>query len=153
MNNLITLSSVLLYVLFLTSSPSIDAAIYKWKDDNGQIHYSAIAPEGIAKDNIETEITRFSQITSQTAESSNNTDSNLSSGKEADTSDEQKGISMDSGYCKQQQDIIQALEKNPYVKWKVDDKETLLEGEAKAAQVKKIQEEMQKLCSEEAKPT
>lgn len=147
MNHLLTVCSVALSVLFLTSSPRIDAAIYKWTDDNGQVNYSAIAPDNtIEKDNIEAEIARISQVTIAPANPIN-TDSN-----EANT-DSNNTVSSNipsTSYCKQQQSIIKSLESNPYVKWKVDDKETLLEGEEKAAQVEKIKQDVKKYCSKES---
>ena len=150
MNHLITVCSVALSIFFLASSPNIDAAIYKWKDDKGQIHYTAIAPEGkgIEKNNIEADIARFSKITPPTASNDTSTATeNIET--EQDTNDNTANNNPNTGYCKQQQEIIQSLENNPYVKWKEGDKETLLEGEAKAAQVEKIKQDMEKFCSEE----
>ena len=54
-----------------------------------------------------------------------------------------------SGYCKQQYKIIKDLESNAYVKWKVDDKEILLEGDAKAAQIEKIKQDISPFCTEQ----
>lgn len=147
MNHIITVCSIALSILFLTSSPRIDAAIYKWTDDNGQINYSAIAPDtNIKKDNIEEEIARISQITASPT-GPINTDSS-----EEDTNNKNSSDKNNTGYCKQQQSIIKSLESNPYVKWKVGDKETLLEGEEKAAQVEKIKQDVTKFCSPKPAP-
>jgi len=156
MNNLISICLVTISVFLLASSTHIDAAIYKWKDDKGQIHYSAIAPaNGTKKDNIEAEIARVSQVTItpskavNTDNATNNATDNTEANADGTTDDNTNNKGSNAGYCKQQQDIIKSLENNPYVKWKEGDKETLLEGEQKAAQVEKIKSDMKKFCSSE----
>jgi len=116
----------------LASSPQIDASIYKWKDNNGQIHYSQIAPYGVEKEVIQLAITPNKVI------------------KKASTKQkipESSSNNQTLSYCQQQQEILQALRNNPYVKWKAGDKEVLLEGDTKAKQIEKIQTDIQKFCS------
>lgn len=149
MNQLITVCSASFIIFLLASSPSIDAAIYKWKDDKGQIHYTAIAPEGIEKANIEADIVRFSQTTATPSTSTNQSDN---TNPDDTTKQENTDGTTNNGYCEQQKNIVQTLENNDYIKWKEGDKETLLEGEKKAAQVAKIKQEMEKFCSKEPAP-
>ena len=124
----------------LASSPQIDASIYKWKDDKGQVHYSQTAPTGVENEVIQAPISPSKPAEKQqTSEQQPTEDSN----QQASTSNN----NVASGYCKQQQEIIQALKSNPYVKWKTGDKEVLLEGDAKAKQIEEIQADIQKFCS------
>ena len=141
MSNLLSLFIMGISVLLLTSSPQIDASIYKWKDAQGQVHYSQSIPDGIDKDKIKT--------VAAPAPSKGETSEKTIDSEAEKTNDEDVSVvnGENSAYCEQQNKIIKALQENDYVKWKIDDKEVLLEGDAKAAQVEKIKKDMSQFCS------
>lgn len=137
MDKLLTISAIMLSILSLTSSPQIDAAIYKWKDANGQINYSTIVPEGVKKDDIAKKIASISKAPKQTTTKADETTEN-------DTESENN---KSNTYCEKQQKIVETLKNNPYIKWKVGDQEVLLEGDKKAAKVEEIEKDIKKYCS------
>ena len=144
MNHLLTLCAISLSIFTIASSPNIDAAIYKWTDDKGQVNYSSSTPLGVKTDNIEKKIARVSHSSNQTTQSLDveQKKSDISNSTEAKT-DSNKA----DNYCKQQKEIAETLANNPYIKWKTGDQEVLLEGAKKEAKVKEIRQDIQKYCS------
>lgn len=143
MNHLLVLCAISLSIFTLASSPNIDAAIYKWTDDKGQVNYSSSTPLGVTTDNIEKKIVQVSQPLNQTTQKASDEQekSDVPSSHQKETNSDKT-----NGYCKQQKEIAETLTNNPYIKWKVGDQEVLLEGAKKDTKIKEIQQDIQKYC-------
>ena len=115
MNHLLVLCAISLSIFTLASSPNIDAAIYKWTDDKGQVNYSSSTPLGVTTDNIEKKIVQVSQPLNQTTQKASDEQekSDVPSSHQKETNSDKT-----NGYCKQQKEIAETLTNNPYSKWK-----------------------------------
>lgn len=136
-----------LIALFISTTISAETAIYKWQDAQGRTHYSATPPPTVQQNNdISETIQRYSGQAipiDQATQATNDTDNQLKS-LNAATNNE---TSDSASYCTQQQQSLNVLQNNKFVKWQMNDEEIILEGEAKAAKTAALQKEISKYCT------
>lgn len=143
-----SVASLSLFTALSLLSTNTLAEIYKWKDESGQVHYSATPPptKTIDLENISDTIAfQNGAASQQTVDKNTSTPHNNTSQKD---SGQQKGQTNNKGkYCDHQTQALKTLRDNEFVKWKNGDEDVILEGEMKAAKISQLSQDIEKYCS------
>lgn len=130
-------------------SNNLQAEIYKWKDEQGQVHYSATPPPSktIDLENISDDISLRSGKPSQLNTNTDKLADKPHSDSNANTSNNH---TKQSNYCNHQKQALQTLKENEFVKWKSDDQDIILEGDMKAQKINELSQEIDQYCNQQA---
>ncbi|MGV6810062.1 MAG: DUF4124 domain-containing protein [bacterium] len=121
--------------------------IYKWQDAQGNTHYSETPPAHPQTVQQQTDISerigRYSGQASVNHADSSEPDKTKTHGLQANMSEHSANA---GSYCEKQRNSLALLQNNQFVKWKTNDQDIILEGEAKAAKTVALQKEIKQYC-------
>ena len=132
--------------LLLMTSP-MSAAIYKWKDDAGQVHYGSTPPQGTPAQKMGVSTT-FTPAPSTKAKTSDQktADGNTTSSDKADEKDPYTQQQHDT-LCKNARKDIETMNKSGRLRVKQEDGSTAVMSDAdRAKRMKTMQEMVKKHC-------
>lgn len=128
-------------------SSTTKTTIYKWQDAQGNTHYSETPPDNAANTENQTDISerieRYSGLAAVNNKGSSTLDETQAQGLNANVSDHYPNA---ASYCEKQRNSLTVLQNNQFVKWKSNDQDIILEGEAKAAKTAALQKEIKQYC-------
>ncbi len=132
----------------LTSS-YVSAEMYKWKDSNGEIHYTQTPPPaGTDSTNIEDDI-KLSTGKLGNVAPTKTSDKTTQDSSTDDAAAEKKSEEQHRDFCTQQNDALKKLSTNSLVKWKDDQGERFLTAAEKSAKIKELQKNLGEMCRPE----
>lgn len=126
------------------------AEIYKWKDESGQVHYSATPPptKTIDLENISDAIDfQKGNASQRTVSNGEKTPSRQNSNTTLSGEQQAGQTSNKSKYCDHQTQALKTLKDNEFVKWKNGDEDVILEGDMKAVKINQLSQDIEKYCS------
>jgi len=153
---IISLTSLLAVSFSMTLSMNTHAEIYKWKDANGQVHYSATPPthKKAKAEDIEGKILmsagKFdpSRVSKKSSDDSDNENKNKNDDdtKAENKKEANKPTKQLIDYCKGQRKSLKLLKNNQNIMWEQFGKKTNLSAAQRKQKIKSIKSNITSEC-------
>ncbi len=125
-----------------------NAEMYKWKDKNGEVHYTQTPPPaGVESKDIEDDIKLSTGKLGDgnKAKPPSKTKDNLADAEDAGKKSEDKH----RDFCTQQENTLKQMTASSLIKWKDDKGERYLTAEEKATKIKELKQNLESMCRPE----
>ena len=140
------LASLFAFVLLIFSS-HISAAIYKWTNEEGQVHYGSMPPQGVAAEKMGVS-TKFTPPPATKKKTANNKASAPAEGKDSDKENKDPySKEQHTTLCNNAKNDLATLNKGGRLRVKQKDGSTVvMDEETKTKRMKNMQAMMKKHC-------